>query len=177
MKTLIITITATLFLSLQLFSQIATNPYQSKMSQQILIKGVGNVSQSTLYEAQSIVKSFFGVTPQISESIILYDSHYINSNTINGDRFVTDITPTVKTIYVTDLKIFGQNISVRGITRINGKALLIESGSHLKETIIHELGHTFGLYHCNNLSCIMAINNDEYDSGDFCNKCKRIINP
>jgi predicted Zn-dependent protease len=42
-----------------------------------------------------------------------------------------------------------------------------------QETFIHELGHLLGLNHCDDLSCIMATNNDDYDSGNFCKKCKR----
>jgi predicted Zn-dependent protease len=47
--------------------------------------------------------------------------------------------------------------------------------SFLKETIIHELGHTLGLRHCNDLTCIMAVDNDGFDSGTFCDKCSRQI--
>ena len=44
-----------------------------------------------------------------------------------------------------------------------------------KETI-HELGHTFGLQHCSNLTCVMHFSNSLADTDwkeiYFCNKCR-----
>lgn len=45
----------------------------------------------------------------------------------------------------------------------------------LKEAV-HELGHTFGLRHCLNFRCVMhfsnSINDTDYKSNEFCEKCK-----
>jgi hypothetical protein len=56
---------------------------------------------------------------------------------------------------------------VRGFTTVKGKIIIVNSGSSLKETLNHEIGHTYDLLHCTNLSCVMAIDNDEYDCGTF----------
>jgi archaemetzincin len=41
---------------------------------------------------------------------------------------------------------------------------------------IHELGHTFGLIHCNNKKCVMHFSNSLYDTDfknkSFCENCK-----
>ena len=41
---------------------------------------------------------------------------------------------------------------------------------------IHELGHSFGLFHCNNKKCVMHFSNSLYDTDFknrlFCNNCK-----
>ena len=41
---------------------------------------------------------------------------------------------------------------------------------------IHELGHTFGLFHCNNKLCVMLFSNSLYDTNikgiDFVSNCK-----
>jgi archaemetzincin len=41
---------------------------------------------------------------------------------------------------------------------------------------IHELGHTFGLFHCNNKLCVMHFSNSLYDTDikgkSFCSNCK-----
>lgn len=45
----------------------------------------------------------------------------------------------------------------------------------LKETV-HELGHTFGLYHCKNLECAMhtstAVEDIDIKGGALCNECR-----
>jgi len=46
----------------------------------------------------------------------------------------------------------------------------------LKEAI-HELGHVFGLRHCDNRRCVMAFSNSladtDFKSHDFCSRCRR----
>jgi archaemetzincin len=41
---------------------------------------------------------------------------------------------------------------------------------------VHELGHTYGLRHCNNRNCVMAFSNSlvdtDYKSAEFCEKCQ-----
>lgn len=54
--------------------------------------------------------------------------------------------------------------------------LLIERFS---KVIIHELGHTFGLIHCNNQNCVMRSSTyvediDQKEIG-FCSKCKKQV--
>jgi archaemetzincin len=45
---------------------------------------------------------------------------------------------------------------------------------------IHELGHTFGLFHCNNKICVMHFSNSLFDTDikgkRFCSNCKNILN-
>ncbi len=48
----------------------------------------------------------------------------------------------------------------------------------IKEAV-HELGHTFGLYHCRNPLCVMYFSNSIYDTdlkrAEFCERCKETI--
>lgn len=48
----------------------------------------------------------------------------------------------------------------------------------LKEAV-HELGHTYGLYHCRDASCVMFFSNSIIDTDrkgyEFCHKCKDTI--
>ncbi|MFW9825653.1 MAG: archaemetzincin family Zn-dependent metalloprotease [Candidatus Thorarchaeota archaeon] len=106
-----------------------------------------------------------------------------------------------KDIYSRNLNfVFGlasmqSGVAVVSITRLSGKfykksGLLyrkLETEKDIEERIlkeaIHELGHTFGLYHCNNL-CIMRFSNNlkEVDEKPpiFCNSClislKKVFN-
>jgi predicted Zn-dependent protease len=62
---------------------------------------------------------------------------------------------------------------LRGLSFLNGNVAIIRGDkSFLEETTIHEIGHLFGLDHCSDITCIMALNNDEFDSGHFCNSCR-----
>jgi archaemetzincin len=44
---------------------------------------------------------------------------------------------------------------------------------------IHELGHSFGLFHCNNKKCVMHFSNSLYDTDFknkiFCKNCKKFL--
>ena len=78
-----------------------------------------------------------------------------------------------KTIYITEQKLWNNKHYLRGYAFLGGNVAIIRGvKSFLKETIIHEIGHLFGLNHCDDKTCIMGVDNDAYDSGDFCNKCK-----
>jgi hypothetical protein len=99
-------------------------------------------------------------------STILDDQKFLNAYS----NYSNVIFLTTKRMYDSKLRDYvrGYSTGVNVIVRING--------GFTKETTIHELGHTLGLSHCNNLSCIMAVNNDAYDSGLFCNNCRRHLN-
>ena len=53
-------------------------------------------------------------------------------------------------------------------------------GRAVKEAV-HELGHTYGLPHCNNRRCVMAFSNSlldtDYKGHDFCLKCAQRLPP
>ena len=99
-----------------------------------------------------------------------------NTDTLDVDNCIYELKrPNIKTIYVTSEKLVLKRQKIRGGTKLRGNTVIISSGEHNRETVIHELGHTLGLRHCDNLTCVMAIRNDEFDTEDFCNKCKKLL--
>jgi archaemetzincin len=49
-------------------------------------------------------------------------------------------------------------------------------GDRVTKETVHELGHSFGLFHCNNKKCVMHFSNSLYDTDFknriFCKSCK-----
>jgi hypothetical protein len=139
----------------------------------IIVKGLGIVSINKLKESANIIEKFYGLKTEIQANIdISNDMYFNNSDTLDGDVCLKNIRESIKTVYITNHPLKGSNLDLRGYTYLNGSVVIVKTGAHLKETIIHEIGHTFGLDDCEDMSCILAINNDEYDSGDFCANCK-----
>ncbi|MFQ5888128.1 MAG: ribosomal protein S18-alanine N-acetyltransferase [Candidatus Hydrothermarchaeales archaeon] len=92
-------------------------------------------------------------------------------------------------LYTQDLNfVFGQailggNACVVSIHRLDprvyeksSQGLFVERA--VKE-ILHELGHCFGLSHCRDRNCVMVFSNSiqevDFKSRNFCDKCKKII--
>lgn len=108
----------------------------------------------------------------------------------------------LKVLGVTDLDLYTDDLNfIFGQAEISGRAALISTArlrfqkfhsigrrrleSHevfiermLKEAV-HELGHTFGMRHCNNRSCVMAFSNcledTDYKSDQYCDRCRAML--
>ena len=79
--------------------------------------------------------------------------------------------------------IFGQarysgRVCIISTYRLKTKNLEIFVDRVLKEAN-HELGHTFGLRHCQNSKCVMFFSNSLWDtdnkSKDFCENCRKLL--
>jgi predicted Zn-dependent protease len=89
-------------------------------------------------------------------------------------------------MYVTDEPLCNENSNdlISGHARINCDGSVISTkemrnnnhynNNSLVHTAVHELGHNFGLSHCNNQSCIMKSHG--LDTKEFCDECKSKIN-
>ncbi|MCX8057366.1 MAG: archaemetzincin family Zn-dependent metalloprotease [Ignavibacteria bacterium] len=102
-----------------------------------------------------------------------------------------------KILSLTDFDLFVPVLTfVFGEAQLNGKAAVVSAHrlypefyglpqneelflSRLIKEINHELGHTYGLRHCQNFECVMhsSSNVDEIDikSENFCDRCKEKI--
>jgi archaemetzincin len=137
------------------------------------IRPLGNVDNSDLTEAVKYVEEFYGYKCKIALGVGITPTMKIKntSDYINGEEAMNELNSYRNTIFIVDKRLWHNN-EVKGLT--DGTTIIVRGEKEwLKETLIHEIGHTLGLGHCDNLSCIMAINNDEYETGKFCNKCKR----
>ncbi|MFN5182198.1 MAG: hypothetical protein ACK5D5_04135 [Bacteroidota bacterium] len=153
--------------------------YDYNPEEKVLIVGIDNVDRAEVYRAEKILKDFFKFrTTVVIKNTTIEDKFHYNGDPeiIDGNALVTSFKSENKVLMVTDKKMIGQGIWVRGLSSYSNKLLITETGKFMKETIIHEMGHSYGLSHCGNLSCVMAIYNDEYDTGKFCEECSKSIN-
>ena len=142
----------------------------------------------TLQETMPIPESAYNPTrKQYHSSIILANVRKFAEKKLAYDRVlgITDVD-----LYVPHLNfVFGEaefpgKYAVISLFRLRpefygqppNKKLFLERT--LKEAV-HELGHTFGLKHCRNPSCVMFFSNSIIDTDrkgfSFCEKCSKIL--
>lgn len=143
----------------------------------IIIKGLGNIDNRDLNYASKVIENFFGCNCVIGDNIEIPENIFSREGVIDAPKSMSEFDNSTKTIYIIDKGLEENGVSYRGYTTLYGKSIIVRNDrSFMEETLIHEFGHTLGLFHCDDLSCIMAINNDQYDSGDFCKNCKSKLN-
>jgi hypothetical protein len=140
----------------------------------VILKNLGEIDDGDIEMASDIIKEF-GLNPVIEPGISVPNSIVVDDY-IDARKFILFSDDQIKTIYLTEWELREDSLDLRGYTTLWGKSVVMRSKrDFLEETIKHELGHTFGLEHCSDRTCIMAINNDEWESGDFCDECKKMI--
>jgi archaemetzincin len=102
-------------------------------------------------------------------------------------------TAACKILAVTGLDLYNPVLTfVFGEARLNGQCAVVSSyrldnkfyglpdnpallRERLLKEAIHELGHTYGLFHCHNLECVMQsttyVEGIDFKSSRFCDKC------
>jgi hypothetical protein len=140
----------------------------------VILKNLGEIDEGDIEMASDIIREF-GLNPIIEPGISVPNSIVIDDY-IDARKFIQFSDDNVKTIYLTEWDLKEDSLALRGYTTLWGKSVVVRAKrDFLEETIKHELGHTFGLEHCSDRTCIMAINNDQWESGDFCKECKKMI--
>ncbi len=115
-----------------------------------------------------------------------------------GQRLEKDRPPSVcKVLAVTGLDLFIPVLTfVFGEARLNGQCAIVSSyrldnrfyglaqnpallRERLLKEAVHELGHTFGLFHCHNPECVMRsstyVEEIDYKSSRLCERCLDLL--
>lgn len=154
----------------------------------LYIHGLGKYTQSDIYTIKKGVEKFYNISCVISESFETSDFYYNkNTNILLGYKVLTlSNGKSGMNMYVTDEPLSGENSYdlVSGQAKVYGRSSVLSTkemknhndyrNDRLVHVAVHELGHNFGLYHCDDQSCIMKAYGLE--TNELCDKCKSKIN-
>ena len=140
------------------------------------IRPLGEVDETDLSDAVKILRDFYQYNCIIKPRVEISENMKIQGTDeiLSAKESLDELSHYGNTIFIADKRLWHLS-ECKGFT--NGTSIIVKGDkSIMKETLLHEIGHTLGLNHCDNLSCIMAINNDEYETGNFCKKCRKKAN-
>ncbi len=149
------------------------------------------------------VQAMFGVPVSIVPSNIQIERAFdqsrrqYNSTTLLTLLFNQSDAPDVKRILIVDVDLFIPILTfVFGEAQLRGRAAVVSTHRlrnefyglpndedaafvRLEKEVIHELGHTFGLYHCRQFECVMRSSTyvEEIDlkRADLCSNCASML--
>lgn len=158
----------------------------------ILIQAIGKIEN--LKTLQESIISILNTKCLISSQFLDVPEHTYNPlrNQYNSTKMLLFLKSTIKedsahVLGITDVDLYAPGLNfVFGEAESPGKFAIISLyrlkhpdkkifRERMVKEAIHELGHTFGLAHCNNPSCVMYFSNSIIDTDKksymFCDTC------
>lgn len=169
------------------------------MTRDIYISPIGKVSEEMVTMAARHASQMFGIKTEVYASFpepdYAFDSGRRQHSSTLILRNLSKVRPSgaLRFVGITEADLFIPMVTfVYGQAQLSGKVAVVSlarldqgfyglrSNKELlirraRKEISHELGHTFGLIHCRNRSCIMSLSTEilqiDMKSEDFCPGC------
>lgn len=195
-------ITLILLSAINVFTK-ANYAANTEMKKIFCIIPIGHIDDETLQHTKTELEKRFNVIVEIGRQLetpaFAYHKHkkQYNSTKILKKIHKLKLTGYDRILGIVDVDlyvpertfVFGgadvkKKVSVISLTRLRQKFYNLPEDSALFQhrTIIeavHELGHTYGLYHCKNSKCVMflsnTINDTDHKGAELCSNCKEIL--
>ncbi len=176
----------------------------NEMKKKISILPIGNIEEDVLLHTQKELEGEFNLQVVIEEAVEYSDYAYSERRKQHSSTKILEKIYRIKPpecgrtlgiidvdLYVPELTfVFGEaditkQIAIISLTRLRqGYDDIPEDNILFKERIIteavHELGHTYGLRHCDNKDCVMyfssTLGDTDQKGSNFCNTCKYRLN-
>jgi len=167
----------------------------------IILLPIGNIDSATLEDLRRPLEEIFGQGTEIGKGIPLTPDTF---NERRGQHLSTALLtrlplprPGDRTLGVVDADAFASGLNfVFGEADILGRRAIISLArlrpefyglpaddnlfrERVRKEAVHELGHTYGVRHCPNATCVMHFSNRLRDTdvkgGQFCPTCQKKI--
>lgn len=171
-------------------SEVNAEPETKNSKNVVYVHGLGDYNQEDLEIISQGIEDFYGFEVEIGNphsnpsSRYFINGEYVNAFEVlkleeqDGDGrhvYVTNhplCANEIKTELISGYAMYYHEASVVSTYQLkqNGNYRI----SNLQNVANHELGHNFGLNHCDDEDCLMKVNGT--NRKEFCNNCKRKLN-
>jgi hypothetical protein len=143
-------------------------------TKKLLLVGLNNFDYNFLYEIGLTFMVDYKYDFEIDTTNIDIKNYLIgDSISVNADSLISDYHSEYITIFMVNKNLIYKNFVVNGLSHIINKTIIVDGNNpDFYSTIVHELGHIYGLKHCEDNYCTMSYESTNTGSFKFCEKCQ-----
>jgi len=143
----------------------------------IVIQGLGDYNQLDIKLIQKVIEKRCHLPTKIGEPVKLNEDDYVDGY-LNINKCVNYHDNKINKIMVSNSPCYSTvyKRKVGGIGEYNGNIIIIGKNSRntLERVLIHEMGHCYGLDHCENPTCVMSETRENDNLKlNFCDDCQK----